>query len=369
MNFALTEEQIQLRDVLRRYLANRAPIDVCRSSLDAGPDAVLWRALAQEMGIAGALVPETLGGQGFGGVELSLLMNELGRVLYPGPVLSVAVLAARILSAFLDDQTLPSIVDGDPIVLAGAEDSAGWNGPAMSASYDAGAACVTGVKTLVDWAGVASKFLVVAQGSSGTSGSGLVLLSVDADAPGVRIAEQRGLDPACPRSVVTFDRAPAALLLDGIDDAFAEALDVARVALASELVGSMDRMLELIVGHCSARVQFGVPLSGFQVIRHRCADLLTELELARSATLAAACEIDAGDRDATAQAAAIALAATGDAALLFSREMVQLHGGIGFTWEHDAHLFVRRLQTGRQLLGAPAVEYLRLWDLVAVDNP
>ncbi len=369
MNFALTEEQNQLRDVLRRYLSDRASIGVCRRSLSEGPDTQLWRTLAEEMGIAGALVPEPLGGQGFGVVEFVLLMSELGRVLYPGPTLSVAVIAARVLSAVGDENALPLIISGDSIALAAAEDRAGWDGSAMSASYQPDRGCVTGVKTLVEWAGVATKFLVVAQRRSGAGESDLVLLNVDADGPGVRIVQQDGIDPSRGRSVVTFDRAPATLLADNIAESLTEALDVARVALAAEMVGSMDRMLELILDHCSSRVQFGVSISNFQVIRHRCADLLTELELVRSATFAAACEIDAGERSSASQSAAVALAATGDAAALFSREMVQLHGGIGFTWEHDAHLFVRRLQDGRHILGVPGVQYLRLWDLVSGSHP
>jgi alkylation response protein AidB-like acyl-CoA dehydrogenase len=365
VNFALTDEQIQLREVLRRYLAERSPVDVCRRSLEDGPDPRLWSAMAQEMGVAGALVPEAQGGQGFGCVEMSILMSEIGRVLNPGPVLPVAILAARLLAGVGDQRYLPDLIDGRVVVLAAAEAPGGWDHTVWTTTFDAAAGTVTGSKIMVEWADAATGFFVLAGRPSASGEEGIVLAYVAADAAGVSVHREDGIDPSRHGCRVTFDAAAAPLVAKDVRSLLPEALDVARVAVASEMVGSMDRILELIIDHCSSRVQFGVPLSDFQVIRHRCAELLAELELTRSATLAAACELDAGDRATAAQAASIALATTAEAAAHFSREVVQLHGGIGFTWEHDAHLFVRRLQSNRQSLGAPAGELQRIWALVA----
>ncbi len=362
MRFTLTEEQQELRRLLRRFLDERSPAAAARAALDGGYDRAVWNALATDLGLHSMAVPEELGGQGWGLVELALAMEELGRVAYPGPFLASGVLAARALVRVGAAEALEPLLTGDRVVgLAAADDGGAWRPEAVQTVFDG--AAVSGAKRLVVSAEQCDELLVVAR-RPGTSGAdGLVLLAVDLGAPGVKLEHLDGLDRNRPQADVVLEGAAARLLAEDVGPAIARALDEAGACLAAELVGAAQACLDLTVEYGKTRQQFGVPIGSFQAFKHRCADLLVDLEHARSAAYVAACRATEDDPSALAEATSVALAVCGDAAARVGKETVQLHGGIGFTWEHDAHVYVRRIQSARQLLGTPSWHRQRVWAL------
>ncbi|MEY2433256.1 MAG: hypothetical protein QOC92_2981 [Acidimicrobiaceae bacterium] len=324
MGIGISEDHEALRATARRFLESRCPPAVPRSWLDAEHEALpaFWGELA-ELGWLGMHVPPGHGGQGWSLIELAVILEETGRCLAPGPFLPTVLAAAVILAGGTPDQHaayLPTLVDGST----------------------PGAVAIGPVPELVLGAGLAGVLVVPATTSAGEAW--YVLDRSDVDVTGVA-----SLDPTRRLSKVTFDpgRVDPARVLTGIDNAGVH--DLAVTLLAAECAGGASWCLDTATSHAKVREQFGRPIGQFQAVKHRCADLLVAVEQARAAAWDAA--ITAGDGDQAAVAAAVAGAVAPEVFFSAAKDCIQLLGGIGFTWEHDAHMYLRRATTVRQLLG------------------
>ena len=364
IQFHFTEEQRQFRDVLRRFMAAVSPATEVRRLMDdeRGFDPAVWRRMADELGLAGLMVPERYGGSGFGLVEVGLAMEEMGRVLLCAPYLASGVLAAnalcRIGSEAQKQRWLPDIASGETLAaLAFAEPGGepGVDSIAMQAAALDGGYSLTGCKDyVVD--GCNADLLLVAARTGGEGGlAGLSLFAVAGEAPGVSRRRLQALDPTRQLARLDFDGAPGELLgeLDGAGPALAETLDVGAIALANEMAGGAQRLLEDTLEYIKLRMQFGRPVASFQAIKHRCAELLLQVELMKSAAYHAAQVADAHAEE-LAYEASLSKAAASEAYLHAAAEAIQLHGGIGFTWDQDTQLWYKRAKSSEVLLGDPA---------------
>ena len=359
MRFGFTEEQEQLREAVRRFLADHSPTAEVRRLMESenGYDPDVWRRLCHDLALAGVHVPEVYGGQGFSFSELAVVQEEMGRALYGGPYFSSTVLAATaILQAGGEDdrvELLPAIASGDRLAtLAFAEPGAGWDLDDVGLVADDDR--LDGVKSHVVDGCLADLLLVVAR-EPGTKGrDGLSLYAVEQAAEGVTSSRVEALDPT--RKLARIALAGAhGRLLGGRGDAgpaLARTLDLAAVALANEMVGGAARVLETAVDYAQARVQFGRAIGSFQAIKHRLADLTLTVELAKSAAYQAANAAAEHDDDLPALAS-LAKAAASDAYMCSVKDCIQIHGGIGFTWENDTHLFYKRAKSSEVFLGDP----------------
>ena len=337
MSFVFTEEQAALRDAVRRFLERYSPTTEVRRLMASqqGYDAEVWRRLCQELALGGVHVPERYGGQGFTFAELAIVLEEMGRSLYCGPYFSSTVLAASaILEAGSEDdktELLPAIAAGERLAtLAHLEANGRWgvDGIEMVAEGDR----LSGQKShVVD--GCIADLLVVAARRSGSQGSeGVSLYAVDAGAEGVSCQALASLDPTRKLARIAFDDAPARLLGSAGESgpALQRTLQLAAAALANEMVGGAERLLQSAVDYAKERVQFGRPVGSFQAVKHRCAETLLAVELAKSAAYQAASAAAREDGDLPALAS-LAKAAAADAYMQAARDCIQIHGGIGFT--------------------------------------
>lgn len=348
------EERAAIRESFARLLTDQCSEEDVRRTMasDAGYDPALWQAMA-DMGIIGLVVDGEHGGIGAGAVELEMIMEEAGAHLLPGPLLSSAVLAAALVAASDDAaakaRLLPEIASGErkaTVALTG--DTGSWTreGVTVRAKIDGDLVRLFGSASYVTAANVADTLLVVA-----TTPEGLATFEVDPAAPGVVIEALESWDLTQRLSRVTLDAAPAVPLLGAGETAIEYALTLARVALAGEQAGAARRIFEITIEYLKTRVQFGRPIGGFQAIKHMAADLLIEVESATSAARAAAQAIadDAPDREILVNLASFACA---DAFSEVAAAAIQMHGGIAFTWEHPAHLYLRRARADAQLFGS-----------------
>ena len=356
-----------LREASRALLSERAPMTVVRASMDSSEDVdpELWR-LTSDLGWPGLALPEEYGGSGQGVAELALLAEEIGRALGRGPFLPTTIVGRAIAyggSERLRDEVLPALAVGEGwATWAFAEPHAPWtlDGIRATARTDGDEAVLDGVKTMVQDAGGAHWLLVTAR-HEGEPASFLV----DRATPGVTVKRQRVLDPTRAFHEVRLDavRVPLDARLDGGSADVQALLDEASVLRCADALGVMERMLELTVEHTTNRVQFGRPIGSFQAVKHACADMALLVHGTRAATYYAAMAADAGADDtarAACGAASYATAGTGEVAA----RALQLHGGIGFTWEHDLHLHLRRARADRVLYGDTAVHRDRLCTLL-----
>jgi alkylation response protein AidB-like acyl-CoA dehydrogenase len=360
MNFAWSEEQDEFRASVRRFVAERWPVAEARrlAASERGYEPAVWRQLAAELGLPGLAIPEAYGGQGFSLLELSIALDELGRELAGGPFFATACLAARALAHVATPaeqaELLPGLAAGETLATLAALDAPGA-ADASAVACEAKAGRLTGAKRFVI-DGQNARLLLVAAREPGSRGAeGVGLHAVDAGAAGVRIEAAPGLDLTRKLAHVTLDGAPARRL-GGAGSAWpglARTLAEATVAVASEQVGAASRCLELAVAHVKQRYQFARPLGSFQAVKHRAVDALTRLELARSAAWWSAW-VAASRPDALEEAASIAHTEACHAFEKAAGECIHLHGGMGFTWEHDAHLYYRRARADRALFGEPA---------------
>lgn len=371
MTVTFTEGHEELRSTLRRFLADKAPSAAVRRSMESaeGHDPRLWRQMADQLGLHGLVVPEEYGGSGGGPVELGIVLEELGRALLPSPYFATVALAGQALAVSDDDTAkarwLPSIADGMLTgTLALAEESGSWNVEDVAAEAVRGDAGwrVSGTKMFVVDGHTADLLLVAARADTGPA-----LFAVDAGAAGVTRIRLETLDPTRRLARVDLDGAPA--LRVGPADAgghLRTVLDLAIVALAAEQVGGAQACLDAAVEYAKARVQFGRPIGSFQAIKHKCADTLLKVEAARTAAYHAmsAAHERTGELPV---AAALAAAYCADAFTHAAKENIQIHGGLGYTWEHDAHLHLKRAKSSEQLFGSPATHRGRLADLVGIS--
>ena len=354
MDVGFTEDQLQFREVVHRFLADKSPPSEVRRLMasDEGYDPEVWRQLCGEVGLAGTHLPERYGGFGFGPVELGIVAEEMGRHLYCGPFFSSAVMAAyAILNAASDAQKetlLPGIADGSTIAALVLDDLNDVDsiGRSVTAADAAGAATLNGTAPMVVGAHVAD-LLIVAAGSA----DGVALYAVDSGAAGVGIAPLEVMDPTRKLSRVTFDGTPGECLGSAGTAQLPLLWDQLNTVLASEMIGGATQLFETTIDYMKLRVQFGRTIGSFQALKHRCADLLMELELARAAAHEAARSLASGAGEPF--AANMAKAMAGDAYMAVARAAIQLRGGIGFTWEEDTHLWFKRAKSSEVFLGSP----------------
>jgi alkylation response protein AidB-like acyl-CoA dehydrogenase len=368
VRFAFGDDQEELRRSVRRVLDAHAPAREAARS-EAGIDAALWKRLGTDLGLAGLIVPEAHGGAGLGWVELIAVMEELGSQLACVPCLSTVCLATSALLVAGDDaqqaRWLPAIANGAlTATLAHSEPGPGIH---TSARRDGDTVVLTGRKRhVVD--GHTAGLLVVSARAAGTRGDdGIELYAIPADSPGLERRRLPTMDQTRALAEIILEdvRVPdSARLARGSAAALEHVLSYARIGLAAEQVGAAQRCLDMSVEYAKVRTQFGRPIGGFQAIQHMCADMFVLVESARSAAYhagwvasqhAAGAASDPDDPSSDlATAAAIAKAYCSDAFYRCAADTIQVHGGIGFTWEHDAHLYFKRAHASRELLGAPA---------------
>ncbi|MBW0103675.1 acyl-CoA dehydrogenase [Pseudonocardia sp. KRD291] len=346
MTFDFSDEQVALRAAVRDLLDDHSGHDDDPSDLDRK----LWDLLSGQLGVVGLAVPERHGGAGAGPVELAVVAEEMGRRLCGVPYLSSAVLAATLLSELAAgpaEQYLPDVGSGRRIATVAIAGDDGWDlrGTGVVAA-DSGTA-VSGRRRWVTDGPLADLLLVVAEGPR--------VLAVDAAASGVTVTALGTLDATRPLADVTFDAAPARLLAEGPDAARAleRALRTAGVVLAAEQAGGARAVLDAAVAYAKERVQFGRAIGSFQAVKHLCADLLVDVESAYSAAYRAAWAL-AEDRPDAAAVASMAQAFCSEVFVRAAGDNIQIHGGIGFTWEHPAHRYLRRARSSAALFGSPA---------------
>jgi alkylation response protein AidB-like acyl-CoA dehydrogenase len=358
VNFAFTEEQDQLREFVRSFLETKSSEEEVRRLMetDDGYDPEVWSQMAEQMGLQALIIPEENGGQGFGYVELIIVLEEMGRSLLCAPFFSSVVLGANTLIHSGDDAAkaahLPGIASGETIAtLALAEESGKWNadGIAMQASGSGDSWTLSGTKMYVLDGNTANLIIVAARTDAGVS-----LFTVAGDADGLNREALATMDQTRKQSRLTFDNTPATLL--GTDgggwDVLETVLDLAAVGLAAEQVGGAQMCLDMAVEYAKVRVQFGRPIGSFQAIKHKCADMLLEVESAKSAAYYAGWA--AGEmNDELPSVASLAKAYCSEAYFHAAAENIQIHGGIGFTWEHPAHLYFKRAKSSELLFGDP----------------
>jgi alkylation response protein AidB-like acyl-CoA dehydrogenase len=362
MNLDESAEQRQLRESVRRFLADRAPLPRVRELMETGDatDAEVWRQAGAQLGLQGIAIPEEYGGAGFSFAEQAIVLEELGAALYSGPYLASAVLAATALLAGEDEgarrDLLPGIASGETIAtLAFTEDDGSWDPPSIrlaaakngSRGRRGSGWRLDGHKSFVLGGHGAGLILTVAAADIGLS-----LFAVDGAAAGLSRRVLPTLDQTRRLARLEFSEVPARLIgSPGAARAVLDhTMDVAAIALAAEQLGGAQRALDMAVEYAKVRQQFGRPIGSFQAIKHRCADLLLEVESLRSAVGYAAAAVAAG----SAEVPVLAALLKAYASEVYSRvagENIQIHGGIGFTWEHDAHLYLKRAKASELFLG------------------
>ncbi len=361
MNFAFSEEQEMLRDTARSWLETKAPSEKVRELMetDRGFDEAQWSEVAQ-MGWPAMHIPEEYGGAGFSYLELVVLLEEMGRSLFPSPFFSTVVLGANtLLVGAGDDQKkkiLPDVAAGErTLALAHVEASGRWDeeGIQLAAKRDGDEYVLDGTKLFVIDGHTADTLIVAARTDEGVS-----LFLLDAAADGVSRRRLETMDMTRKQAEVSLSnvRIPADAMIGAPGtgwDTLTKVFDLAAVALAAEQVGGAEKCLEMSVDYAKVRIQFGRPIGSFQAIKHKCADMLVQVESAKSAAYYAGWAA-AEDNDELPIVAPLAKSFCSEAYFFCAAESIQVHGGIGFTWEHDAHLYFKRAKSSELLFGDPA---------------
>ena len=374
MDFALDEDQVTLQGVLREFLADHSSEAAVRAQMDdpAGYDRDLWDLMAGQLGLCGMAIPEEYGGAGFSFLELGLVLEELGRSLTVSPFFASCVMAAQLLLAIDDESArkdyLPGIAAGSLIAsVALAEDSGSWRPEDVTTGAEErdGAWRLTGRKSYVLDGAVAGLLLVLARTIDGPA---VFAVETTAGGPGGLAREPLPtMDQTRKQARVTFDGTPARLLgtVAGAEAALATMLDRAAIALAADALGGTGKVLDMSVEYAKIREQFGRPIGSFQAIKHKCASMLVALESSRSAVYYALWAVSAGDPDER-TVAPLAKAYCVDTYLRAAGENIQIHGGIGFTWEHPAHLYLKRAKSSQVLLGDSDFHRQQLADRIGI---
>ncbi len=364
VQFAFTDEQEQFRAAIRRFLNNKSPTTEVRRLMDTaeGYNPEVWRQLSEELALPGIHLPEQYGGAGFGMVELCIVTEELGRALLCAPYFSTTVLAANaILNAGTEAQKaslLPSLASGARLAtLAITELNGGWDPREiqLAATPVADGYLLDGVKSYVVDGHVADLLVVAARVGKTAGYEGLALFTLDANRAGVERRLLESMDPTRKLARIDFHGAHADLLGSLADGAapILRTLDHAAIALASEMVGGAQALLDSAVSYAKLRVQFGRTIGSFQAIKHKLADMLLDVELAKSAAYYAAQAAAVEDPELPALAS-LAKAASSETYLHTAIECIQIHGGIGFTWDNDTHLWFKRAKSSEVFLGQPS---------------
>jgi len=341
---------------------------------DIGYDADVWRQMSRDLGLTAIHIPESYGGQGFGVSELAIATEEMGRALLCAPYFASTVMGATaIMKAGLEDQKqtlLPGIAAGEVIAtLAFTEEHGRWEAEAvaMTATHEDGKYVLNGAKSFVLDGQSADLVVVVARRPDSKGTDGLSFFTVAGHAAGLERVLLKSTDPTRKLAKLTFSNVEAVLLgeEDNAAGPLRDTLDIAAICLANEMVGGAERLLEDAVAYANMRVQFGRPIASFQSLKHKAADMLMEVELAKSGAYYAAAAADEGDEDVSALAS-LAKASAADTYMQTAIHAVQIHGGIGFTWENDTHLWFKRAKSSEVFLGGSDYHRERLmqeWDV------
>ncbi len=365
MQIDFTEDQVRFREVVARFMQDKSQPAVVRQLMEseAGFDADVWRQLSGELGLTGTHLPENLGGYGFGPIELGIALEEMGRFLYCGPFFASAVMAAGAVliagSEAAKIEILPGIAAGTTVAALVLDDLNDLTSAGREISASGGE--LNGVAPLVVDAGIADLLIVIAD-----SAEGLGLYTVRPGSEGVSIDSVEALDPTRKLSSVAFSGA-AAQHIGALDVRRLDSLwDYISVALAHEMVGGTQHLLDSTVEYTKLRYQFGRPVGSFQGLKHRLADLLMEVELAKAATHHAAFCLATGDGDP--EVASMAKAMASDAYVRAAKEAIQMRGGIGFTWEEDTHLWFKRAKSSEVFMGSPSRHRERMVSLMEMAS-
>lgn len=362
MDFGLNEDQEMLARYARDFLTNEAPSTFVRQQMDSetAHEPGFYKKMA-DLGWTGIAIPEAYGGQGMSYVDVAVLIEEMGRALVPGPFFATVCLAVpSIVEAGTEDhkaKLLGDIAAGRRLAtVAYTESNARLDeaGVQLAATPDGDGFVLNGAKSFVPDAHVADTLIVAAR----TSTDGITLFVVDANADGVSTTQLKTMDMTRRWCDVTFDGVSAGsdAVMGSVDGGWApleRALRRGMAMICAESVGGAQKVLDMSVEYSKVRVQFGRPIGSFQAVKHKCADMLVDVEMARSAMYYAAWA--SSDNEAELPlAASVAKAYCGDAYSRVALTGIQVHGGIGFTWEHDMHLYYKRAKANELFLGDPA---------------
>ncbi len=361
MDFDFTEDQVMLRGLVREFLTEQTPIAHVRAMMDdeRGYSADTYRQFVQ----LGMLpFPETYGGAGLGMVEQAIILEEMGRIPYPGPYFATVILAGSAIMATGDEKAmaryLPDVCNGDlTMTVAFLEDSIGW-GPseiALAAKKDGDAYVLNGVKRFVPFGHTADVVLVAARSGSGDGAEGVSLIAVPRAAAGLRVEKDGIADLTEKSATLHFEnvRVPVENLLGAEGDAWPAVRTMlmhAAVGASAEMLGASRKSLEMSTDYAKVRKQFGQFIGQFQAVKHKLAEMLVLVENSHGAVYYAAWALDADAPDA-ALAASVAKSFVNNASRKVCGEAIQVHGGIGFTWEYDLHLYFKRAKYFEPLYG------------------
>jgi alkylation response protein AidB-like acyl-CoA dehydrogenase len=363
MRFAFTEDQEALREAARGFLADHSSAAQVRAAMqtETGYDAAVWRRIGAELGWTAILVPEAYGGLGLGYVELVALVEEMGAALLCAPFFSTICMATNVLLLGANEaqrqQYLPEIAAGaTTATVAWTEPNGRWDaaGIQLGAEQRGATVVLNGTKTFVI-DGHTAELLIVAARRAGSGPDGICLFAVPADTPGIERRLLPTMDQTRKQAEIGFHdvAVPETALIGRAGEGWpilSSALDLAAVALAAEQLGGAQRCLDMTVDYAKQRVQFGRPIGSFQAIKHKCADMLLRVESARSASYYAGWAASVQDPELPVLAS-LAKAYCSDAYFHCAAEALQIHGGVGFSWEYDVHLYFKRAKSSETLLG------------------
>jgi alkylation response protein AidB-like acyl-CoA dehydrogenase len=366
MDFAFSEEQDELRASARGFLSEHSGSAQVRQAMEseAGYSPSTWKQISAELGWTGVAIPAQYGGLGLGAVELSALLEVMGESLLCAPFFSSICLGANALLVAGTEQQrqehLPRIAEGESLASLAASGPSGRFGPdavEMTWSADGNGFRLHGQASFVVDGHSADLLIVAARAQGSTGEEGISLFCVPTTTKGVEARLLPSMDQTRKLAEIEFDaRVPEMARMCGDDHAWLqveEILDRAAVGLAAEQVGVAQRCLDMAVTYAKERVQFGRPIGSFQAVKHKCADMMIQLESARSAAYYAACVAADGGDDLTV-VASLAKAYCSDAAFQCAADCLQIHGGVGFTWEYDVHLYFKRARASGVFLGDAA---------------
>ena len=361
MDFGFSEEQEMLRDAAKRFLADNCSTKFVRQVMaDAtAHDAGFWQKLVGQ-GWPGLLIPEQYGGTNGTFLDMTVIVEEMGKALLPGPFFAAALLGAPTFIEGASDaqkkEFLPKMAEGKFIATVAVAEAAGRfdaGGIEIKASKKGSGYSLTGEKFFVPDAHVADAIVVAARTGSGKGEDGITLLCVPAKEKGVTVTQLKTVDMTRRMCHVKFDNVQADVVIgkeNGGWTTLRRVIDIATAGLSAEMVGTAQKALDIAVEYAKTRVQFGKPIGSFQAVKHKCVDMMVSVENSRSLTYYACWTVDERVPEA-ATAVPMAKAYASDMAKNVTSEAIQVHGGIGFTWEHDMHLYHRRALAGEANLG------------------
>ncbi|WKN60265.1 acyl-CoA dehydrogenase family protein [Rhodococcus opacus] len=365
MYVSLTPEHAALRSSIRRFFDTESPIEAARGFVesDKNYEPRVWARMARELGLQGLLVPERYDGADATFVEMAITLEEMGRQLVCSPFFSSAVLATEALLTSGDSAAmsryLSDIAAGTTIATLAVDLSRDLSDLTVAATMtDTGYELNGHIRFVVD---IMSSDLMLVPANTAT---GISLFAVSVAGAGLIRSPHTVLDGTRPMGSVDLDRTPGELVGSEGHAAIAlrTTLDAAAIALAAEQLGGAQACLDMAVGYAKSRAAFGRPIGSFQAIKHKCADMFLAIEAARNTVYHAARTLAEGEGASIPFQAAACRKVASDAFLLAASQNIQIHGGIGFTWEHDAHLYLKRARATRELLGSPAHHLARVAD-------